>query len=131
MLTLTTTTSQREELKDITGLINQVLSQNNWQNGILIVFSPHTTAGITINEGADPAVSRDILVTLTRLIPKQGDYLHLEGNSDAHLKTSLIGSSVQVIVEDKTLSLGTWQKVFLAEFDGPRKRKIWLKFLSG
>jgi len=131
VLTLTTTTSQREELKDITGLINQVLSQNNWQNGILIVFSPHTTAGITINEGADPAVSRDILVTLTRLIPQQGDYLHLEGNSDAHLKTSLIGSSVQVIVEDKTLSLGTWQKVFLAEFDGPRKRKIWLKFLSG
>jgi len=130
LISLTTNTSQREELKDITSLIEQVLIQNNWQNGVLIVFSPHTTAGITLNEGADPAVSRDILVTLTRLIPKQGDYLHLEGNSDAHLKTSLIGSSVQIIVENGSLSLGTWQKVFLAEFDGPRKRKIWLKFLS-
>ena len=130
MISLTTNTSQREELKDITSLIEQVLIQNNWQNGVLIVFSPHTTAGITLNEGADPTVSRDILTSLKRLIPKQGDYLHLEGNSDAHLKTSLIGSSVQIIVENGSLSLGTWQKVFLAEFDGPRKRKIWLKFLS-
>lgn len=123
-------TGKRQELKDITAEIEQYLSENNLTGGLLIVYCPHTTAGITINEGADPSVARDILVSLEKLIPYQSDYRHAEGNSDAHIKTSLTGQSAQVIVEEGRPMLGTWQKIFFAEFDGPRSRKVWLKWIE-
>lgn len=124
-------TGKRHELKDITAEIEQYLSTNSLTGGLLIIYCPHTTAGITINEGADPAVARDILASLEKLIPYKGDYRHAEGNSDAHIKTSLTGPSVQIIVEEGRPMLGTWQKIFFAEFDGPRSRKIWLKWIEG
>ncbi|MFO7728147.1 MAG: secondary thiamine-phosphate synthase enzyme YjbQ [Desulfonatronovibrio sp.] len=124
-------TGKRQELKDITAEIEQYLSTNSLTGGLLIIYCPHTTAGITINEGADPAVARDILAALEKLVPYKGDYRHAEGNSDAHIKTSLMGPSVQVIVEEGRPMLGTWQKIFFAEFDGPRSRKVWLKWIEG
>ena len=123
-------TGKRQELSDITSEIQQYLNTKKVTSGILIIYCPHTTSAITINEGADPSVVRDILVALERLIPQRGDYKHLEGNSDAHIKTSLVGPSVQVIVEEGRLMLGTWQKIFFAEFDGPRTRKVWLKWIG-
>lgn len=129
MFTLTLKTNNHQELKDITRQVEKLIAAENLQDGLLIIFNPHTTAGLTINEGADPAVIRDILVNLARLIPQQGDYQHIEGNSDAHIKSSLMGSSVQVMVEKGRLLLGTWQKIFFAEFDGPRPRNLWLKWL--
>jgi secondary thiamine-phosphate synthase enzyme len=101
---------------------------NQWSNGVLTVFSPHTTAGITINENADPDVAQDMDRFLTRLIPQSAGFKHVEGNSDAHLKASLIGSSVQIIVRDSALCLGKWQGVYFCDFDGPRKRKVFLAF---
>ncbi len=124
-------TGKRQELKDITAEIEQYLSTNSLTGGLLIIYCPHTTAGITINEGADPAVAGDILAALEKLVPYKGDYRHAEGNSDAHIKTSLMGPSVQVIVEEGRPMLGTWQKIFFAEFDGPRSRKVWLKWIEG
>ncbi|MFP4127926.1 MAG: secondary thiamine-phosphate synthase enzyme YjbQ [Desulfonatronovibrio sp.] len=123
-------TGKRQELKDITPEIEQYLSENNLTGGLLNIYCPHTTAGITINEGADPSVARDILVSLEKLVPYKGDYRHAEGNSDAHIKTSLTGPSVLVIVEEGRPMLGTWQKIFFAEFDGPRSRKVWLKWIE-
>ncbi|MFP4107531.1 MAG: secondary thiamine-phosphate synthase enzyme YjbQ [Desulfonatronovibrio sp.] len=123
-------TGKRQELKDITAEIEQYLSENNLTGGLLNIYCPHTTAGITINEGADPSVARDILVSLEKLVPYKGDYRHAEGNSDAHIKTSLTGPSVLVIVEEGRPMLGTWQKIFFAEFDGPRSRKVWLKWIE-
>ncbi|MDQ7032209.1 MAG: secondary thiamine-phosphate synthase enzyme YjbQ [Desulfonauticus sp.] len=123
-------TKSREELVNVTTMLQEKIKANGWENGLLFVYSPHTTAGMTINEGADPDVARDILNTLKRVIPPSLDYTHVEGNSDAHIKTSLVGSSVQVIVENSQLRLGTWQKIFLAEFDGPRTRTIWLNFYT-
>ncbi len=121
--------SKREELIDITSKIQDVVSQNGWKTGVLLVYCPHTTAGITINESADPSVAKDIIKTLSKLIPKDFGYSHIEGNSDAHIKSSLIGCSEQVIVEDGRLVLGTWQGIFFAEFDGPRNRKVYLKWI--
>ncbi|MFP4325289.1 MAG: secondary thiamine-phosphate synthase enzyme YjbQ [Desulfonatronovibrio sp.] len=123
-------TGKRQELKDITPEIEQYLSENNLTGGLLNIYCPHTTAGITINEGADPSVAGDILVSLEKLVPYKGDYRHAEGNSDAHIKTSLTGQSVLVIVEEGRPMLGTWQKIFFAEFDGPRSRKVWLKWIE-
>jgi secondary thiamine-phosphate synthase enzyme len=123
-------TGKKQELCDITLEIQQYLNAKKITSGILIIYCPHTTSAITINEGADPSVVRDILISLERLIPRRGDYKHLEGNSDAHIKTSLVGPSVQVIVEEGRLMLGTWQKIFFAEFDGPRSRKVWLKWIG-
>lgn len=130
MDSLSVKTGKRQELRDVTSEIQQYISAKGFTSGVLTVYCPHTTAGITINEGADPSVVRDILVSLERLIPLRGDYRHMEGNSDAHIKTSLVGPSVQVIVEEGRLMLGTWQKIFFAEFDGPRTRKVWLKWVS-
>ncbi len=109
---------------DITAQVQEEAVSRGGGNGVCIVYVPHTTAGVTINEGADPAVCSDILQTLERLVPKDPAYHHLEGNSDSHLKTSLIGSSVTVILEDGRLLLGTWQKIFFCEFDGPRTRRV-------
>ncbi len=96
--------------------------------GVITVFSPHTTTAVTINENADPDVPRDILRKLEELIPQRDNFSHMEGNSDAHIKASLFGSSVRVIVKDDNLLLGTWQSIFFCEFDGPRTRNFYLQF---
>ncbi|HDQ39522.1 MAG TPA: YjbQ family protein [Desulfonatronum sp.] len=121
-------TLQRETMVDITARVREVVAEKQWQDGMVVLFCPHTTAGLTINEAADPAVARDILTTLRRLIPNQGDYQHAEGNSDAHVKASLMGADIRVLVQGGRLVLGTWQGVFLAEFDGPRTRRIWVQW---
>ena len=123
-------THSRIDMVDITSHVQDVLSKENVSNGICIVYVPHTTAGITINEGADPAVCRDIIDKLNDLVPAHAGYRHMEGNADSHIKTSIMGSSVTVIVEKGRLVLGTWQKIFFCEFDGPRSRKCYLKFLA-
>ncbi len=119
-------TSRRNEFIDITAQIQKLVEEVS--EGVATVFVPHTTTGITINENADPAVPRDILKKLEELIPQQGNYSHMEGNSDAHIKTSLLGSSVRVIIKDGQLLLGTWQAIFFCEFDGPRTRKFYVQF---
>lgn len=119
--------SRRTEFLDITSSISQTVNRFSLSDGMLYIFSPHTTGGVTINEGADPAVKRDILHVLDMIIPWNADYQHLEGNSAAHIKTSLVGSGVHVALENGRLCLGTWQKIFFCEFDGPRNRNVWLK----
>ena len=121
-------TSTRNELVDITSSVQKEVSKIRPEDGICIIFVPHTTAGITINEGADPAVCRDIISKLNDLVPAKAGYLHMEGNADSHIKASLMGSSISVIVENGRLVLGTWQKIFFCEFDGPRSRKVHIKF---
>lgn len=120
-------THSRSELMDITPLVRDIVHKSKIENGVCYVFVPHTTAGITINENADPSVRRDILMGLDKLVPWQGDYTHLEGNAAAHIKASLVGSSETIPVEKGDLVLGTWQGVFFAEFDGPRRREVWVK----
>jgi len=117
---------KRNEMIDITNDIQEIVDEEKLVNGHLIVYVPHTTAGITINEGADPSVQRDIIETLKSIIPENGDYQHMEGNSDAHIKASLLGSSVNVIVKDNRLMLGTWQHIFFYEGDGPRNRRVYV-----
>jgi len=123
-------TRKRNEMIDITSDVQQVVNKENIQNGIVIVYIPHTTAGVTINEGADPSVQRDIIETLKRIVPESGDYHHMEGNSDAHIKASLLGSSVNVIVESNRLVLGTWQHIFFYEGDGPRTRRVYVEIIT-
>ena len=115
---------------DITRQVSTKLKQSGAQDGICIIYTPHTTAGITINEGADPDVMADVLNTLDKLVPWRGGYKHIEGNSAAHIKAVLVGGSVQVIVESGRLLLGTWEKIILCEFDGPRTRKVFVKFIG-
>jgi secondary thiamine-phosphate synthase enzyme len=117
-------TRARTEFVDITYDVRSRISEIGLKNGICVVFVPHTTAGVTINEAADPSVPEDIIARLADLVPYRDAYKHVEGNSDAHIKTSLVGSSVTLIVIDGKLSLGTWQGIFLCEFDGPRTRKV-------
>jgi secondary thiamine-phosphate synthase enzyme len=124
-------TSSRVQLVDITAHVKSILRGENISSGIITVYVPHTTCGITINENADPSVKEDIAAVLGKLVPHDEHYRHAEGNSDAHIKASLIGSSVMVIVESGSLVLGTWQGIFLAEFDGPRKRSIIIKVIPG
>ncbi len=119
-------TSRRNEFIDITAQIQELVEEVS--EGVATVFVPHTTTAITINENADPAVPRDILKKLEELIPQQDNYSHMEGNSDAHIKASLLGSSVRVIIKDGQLLLGTWQAIFFCEFDGPRTRKFYVQF---
>ncbi len=130
METIHIQTRAHTEFVDITSEVQKVVSSSNVREGIVQIFVPHTTAGVTINEGADPAVKRDILAVLDLIIPENFDYHHLEGNSPSHIKASLMGSSVQVIVESGKLVLGTWQKIFFCEFDGPRRRKVWVKLMG-
>jgi secondary thiamine-phosphate synthase enzyme len=120
-------THSRSELMDITPLVRDIVHKSKIENGVCYVFVPHTTAGITINENADPSVRQDILMELDKLVPWQGDYAHLEGNAAAHIKASLVCSSETIPVEKGELVLGTWQGVFFAEFDGPRRREVWIK----
>ena len=124
-------TSRREEMIDITPRVREVISGQGWTSGALLLYCPHTTGAITVNEGADPDVMRDIVVNMRALIPHRGDYHHAEGNSDAHIKSSMFGCEQLVIVEDGSLQLGTWQKIFFCEFDGPRSRTLWAQWLPG
>ena len=119
---------RRTQFISITSKIADVLANNGWQDGILTVFVPHTTAGITINENADPDVARDMETFSDELIPQSKRFRHSEGNSDAHLKASFYGSSVQVIVRNGKMWLGTWQGIYFCEFDGPRDRKVYVAF---
>lgn len=121
-------TERRTSFVAIDQQINETVRANGWRDGVLTVFSPHTTAGITINENADPDVTRDMDSFLSQLVPVDVGFRHAEGNSDAHLKASLIGSSVQIIVREGELWLGTWQGVYFCEFDGPRRRSVYLAF---
>jgi secondary thiamine-phosphate synthase enzyme len=117
---------KREEMIDITREIQNAINQEKMMDGYLIVYVPHTTAGITINEGADPSVQQDIIKTLQQLIPEKNNYEHEEGNSDAHIKASLLGSSVTLLVNKGKLVLGTWQHIFFYEGDGPRNRMVYI-----
>ncbi len=118
-------TKSRNQMIDITSQVRSFVSQSDISNGDVIVYCPHTTAAITINENADPSVPHDILLTLEELLPHhRPGYRHSEGNSDAHCKSSLIGCSEQILIKDKSLNLGTWQGIFFCEFDGPRSRKV-------
>ena len=121
--------SRHTELRDITNEIEKIVRDSGCSHGVCHLYVPHTTAGILINEGDDPAVARDIETVLDRLIPHQGEYKHAEGNSDSHIKAALIGSSETVWIEDGHLSLGRWQSIFFAEFDGPRSRELRVKIV--
>jgi len=127
---LTVKTGARSDMIDITGMIRSVVRESNIQNGFCYVFIPHTTAAVTINENADPDVPRDMLMALDKVIPWHDQYRHQEGNAAAHVKSSLVGASVVVLIEDGTLILGTWQSVFFCEFDGPRTREVLVKVTS-
>lgn len=130
MFELKVISKKRNEMIDITNDIQDIVDQKNLREGHVIVYVPHTTAGITINEGADPSVQRDIIETLKRTVPERGDYHHSEGNSDAHIKASLLGSSVTVLVENNRLILGTWQHIFFYDGDGPRNRRVYVDLVS-
>jgi secondary thiamine-phosphate synthase enzyme len=123
-------TKKAQEFVDITHLVQQAVSQSGIRDGIVTVFVPHTTAGVTINENADPDVVIDILTKLNETYPEKGEYLHVEGNSHAHIKASLMGSSCTILIEKGKLKLGTWQGIYFCEFDGPRNRKIYLKIIK-
>ena len=130
MFTFTLKTSSRVQFLNITSEIRRAIAETGLKEGTALVYVPHTTAGITINEAADPAVVSDINRKLSQLIPVEGSYRHTEGNSDAHIKASLMGSSIQVIVSAGNLVLGEWQGIFFCEFDCPRTRKAIVKTTS-
>ena len=118
-------TKSRNQMIDITGQVASLVSRSGVTDGDVIVYCPHTTAAVTINENADPSVQHDILLTLEELLPRhRAGYRHSEGNSDAHCKSSLLGCSEQILIKDKSLELGTWQGIFFCEFDGPRSRRV-------
>jgi secondary thiamine-phosphate synthase enzyme len=123
-------TSQKEEFLDLTPKIQELVEKSEIKNGLVLVYVPHTTCGLTINEHADPDVSADILMALKRAVPDNLSYSHAEGNSPAHIKASLLGSSQTIFVENGRLKLGTWQGLFLCEFDGPRTRQVWVKIIA-
>lgn len=120
----------RTEFIDITEKIQEVIKDAGITSGVCTLFIPHTTAGITINEGVDPSVQRDIQTFLNRLVPFDGDYHHREGNSSAHIKASIIGSSQNILIDEGKIVLGTWQSIFFCEFDGPRHRRVALRFVA-
>jgi secondary thiamine-phosphate synthase enzyme len=129
--TLNVRTSHRSEMLDVTDRVNKLVRSNNMLEGMAIVYVPHTTAAVTINENADPDVKHDMLKKLETLIPKdEAYYLHVEGNSDSHVKTSLVGNSVMVLVERGRLVLGRWQGIYFCEFDGPREREMMVKLVK-
>jgi secondary thiamine-phosphate synthase enzyme len=124
-------TSARNELVEVSDRLERIVSQNNINQGMLIVYVPHTTAAVTINENADPDVKTDLLAKLSALVPKdESYYCHAEGNSDSHLKAAMVGHSVTVLIEGGRLVLGRWQGVYFCEFDGPREREMIVKPLS-
>jgi secondary thiamine-phosphate synthase enzyme len=120
-------TTSRTDFINVDSLVNQYIQEHDFINGILTLFIPHTTAGITLNENADPDVTADMEKILDRMVPWENNYAHAEGNSAAHVKASMMGSSATLLVENKRMQQGTWQSVYLCEFDGPRTRQIWMK----
>lgn len=130
MKILTVSTRHRNEIIDLTPMIRDWLAETDLREGLLCVYSPHTTAGISVNENFDPDVKRDLLDFLNRRVPQEAGFRHAEGNSDAHIKGALVNFSQMFIIEDGELRLGQWQGVYFMEFDGPRKRQIWLKLLA-
>jgi secondary thiamine-phosphate synthase enzyme len=120
----------KTELIDITSKVNQIVQQSKVNKGFCFLFVPHTTAAITINESADPDVKSDILMVLNQIVPWKADYRHMEGNSPAHVKSTLVGISEMVAIENGQLVLGTWQGIFFCEFDGPRTRKVHIQLLE-
>ncbi len=122
-------TDAREILVDITAEVERIVAASGVKSGVCVVTVPHTTAGVTVNENADPDVRADIVMMMRRLVPDSADFSHTEGNGPAHVKTALVGSSTTLVVEGGRLKLGTWQAVYLCEFDGPRTRQVWVQVL--
>ena len=129
MKSISISTGSRSELLDITGEVQGAVDREGKKSGIIFLFVPHTTAGLTINENADPSVKRDIIGKMGSLVPEDAGYAHSEGNSDSHIKTSMFGSELFVFIEDGRLALGTWQGIYFCEFDGPRKRQLYYKIV--
>lgn len=123
-------TSSRTQMLDITKDIEKIIKESEIKNGSCIVFIPHTTAAVTINENTDPDVQKDFIKAINKIVPWDDDYLHMEGNSAAHLKASMIGFSEQLMVEKGRILLGTWQGIYFVEFDGPRNRKVWVSIFA-
>ena len=129
-ITLNVRTDKHTQMKDITGQVRDAVRESGVKDGICMVFIPHTTAAVTINENADPDVVRDFTTEIGKIVPWEDGYYHFEGNSAAHLKSSMIGFSEQIIIEDGRLVLGTWQGIYFCEYDGPRSRKVLVKILN-
>ncbi len=129
MQALDLATKQRCEMLDVTAEVKDLVAKSGVRSGLCVVFCPHTTAGITINENSDPDVRADFLFALERAVPNSG-FKHSEGNSDAHVKASMVGSSATLVIADGKLQLGRWQAIYLCEFDGPRRRLVWVKIQS-
>jgi secondary thiamine-phosphate synthase enzyme len=130
MKEITVNTSRRTEFVVLDTEVQQAVSESGIKEGCAMLFCPHTTAALTINENADPSVVHDVLTSLEKLIPERAGYAHSEGNSDAHIKASLIGSNLIVPIANGKISLGTWQGIFFCEFDGPRRRKVYIQILK-
>ena len=124
-------TTKKTDLIDITGIISGAVSRSRVESGLCYIHIPHATAGITINENADPTVKFDIDSKLNRMIPRDEGYTHPEGNSDSHIKSSIIGTTLTLIIEEGSMVLGTWQGIYFCEFDGPRDRMIYIKTIEG
>ena len=127
---LSVKTRERTQLIDITSDINKIIQKSGTDQGLCMIFVPHTTAAVTINESADPSVKSDILMILNQIIPWEANYRDLEGNSPAHIKSTLVGSSELIAIENRRLVLGTWQGIFFCEFDGPRTRKVDVRIVA-
>ncbi len=127
---LSVKTNSRVDLIDITDRVQAVVSKSKVKDGICFVFCPHTTAGLTINENADPSVRQDIIDSLSKAFPENAGYSHSEGNADSHIKSSLLGASLTIFIEGGQLALGTWQGIYFCESDGPRSREIWIKVIG-
>ncbi len=123
--------SRRVEMIDITSKVREVVKKSGVKEGICVLYVPHTTAAVTINENADPSVRVDIENTLTKLVPYGAGYAHLEGNADAHIKSTIVGPSESLIIRNGDILLGTWQGIFFCEFDGPRSRRFYVKIIEG
>ena len=130
-ITLNIRTDKHTQMKDITRQVQDAVRESGVTDGLCMVFIPHTTAAVTINENADPDVVRDLNMELGKIIPWEDGYHHIEGNSAAHLKSSLVGASEHIIIEDGRLKLGTWQGIYFCEYDGPRQRKAIVKIIEG
>lgn len=129
MKTLKIKTSEREQIRDVTSIIQDWVAKSSYESGLLALYCPHTTAAITLNENTDPDVKRDILFHLKKTIPQSPEFKHFEDNADAHIKSVLTGFSLVLFVEKGAIQLGRWQAVYFCEFDGPKEREIWVKFI--
>jgi len=130
MIQLDISTPSRTVLVDITDKVQRAVQEAGVKAGVCHLYVPHTTAGLIVNENADPSVAQDILDRLAQIAPREARYRHTEGNADAHIKSALVGTNASVLVENGRLALGTWQGIFFCEFDGPRRRKVWVKVVS-